>query len=565
MAKSSTTKQETFYVGLCMAGAVSAGAYTAGVLDYLIEALNEWEKRRGQPGVPSHKVQIPVMGGASAGGMTSVMAAASMNNPLTPIDKPTDDLLQEHPENKLYHSWVDLNGPDMFSTMLDASDITPGNMLSALNSSFIKPIAERVLAEDPAKWQPLPPFIMPGLKVFTTLSNLEGFAYIIPFDANSPENAQKYNMKVHNDYACFELTEDDIPGHNNGWMPLNLKTGLNLDVAINAAMATGAFPVGLEARTVTRDAKYVNNNPWLKGYLAQKPLPDGDYKTLNVDGGLINNEPFDKVRDVLVGITGEKPDDYNSFNKFKSTVLMIEPFPTSPPVPIKLSPDLLNVIGLTLSTMLSQMRAKPVNISSAMDDLCAGQYLITPSRIVPDANGGEPTVLAGEMAMSCGVLSGFGGFINKEFRVHDYFLGRFNAKIFLRDYFTIPADSLGSNPIFKNGYAGTDVTQFKSTKDDSIQIIPVFADATDYTFPDFVFSSGSNWPAVQDSDVDKFRPAIKARIQAVLLNLSVFSWFTKSLLWIGAKVVLNGKLADKVIGTIKGEFQKWQLLPKEEE
>src|ERR1700749_742650 len=112
MAKASTvsaTDQDTFYVGLCMAGAVSAGAYNAGVMDYLLEALAEWEKRRGQDGVPTHKVQIPVMGGASAGGMTSIIGATSLNNPLPPIDKPTDpnNLLAEHPENKLYHSWVD--------------------------------------------------------------------------------------------------------------------------------------------------------------------------------------------------------------------------------------------------------------------------------------------------------------------------------------------------------------------------------------------------------------------------------------------------------------------------
>src|ERR1700744_372093 len=103
-AKVSATDQDTFYVGLCMAGAVSAGAYTAGVMDYLMEALSEWEKRRGQQGVPSHLVQIPVMGGASAGGMTSLIGATSFNNPLTPIDKPTGDLMAEHPENKLYHS-----------------------------------------------------------------------------------------------------------------------------------------------------------------------------------------------------------------------------------------------------------------------------------------------------------------------------------------------------------------------------------------------------------------------------------------------------------------------------
>ncbi|WP_183567677.1 patatin-like phospholipase family protein [Mucilaginibacter sp. SP1R1] len=172
-----------FYVGLCMAGAVSAGAYTSGVMDYLIEALAEWEKRRNEPGVPSHKVQIPVMGGASAGGMTSIMAATSFNNELTPIDKPGDDLLAEHPENKLYHSWVDLTDADMFSVMLGTADIKNGKVLSALNSDFIDAIANRVVSVDtrPEKWKDLPPFIARDMKIFTTLSNLQGFDYNVAF------------------------------------------------------------------------------------------------------------------------------------------------------------------------------------------------------------------------------------------------------------------------------------------------------------------------------------------------------------------------------------------------
>ena len=31
-----------FEIGLVMAGAVSAGAYTAGVVDFLIRALDQW-------------------------------------------------------------------------------------------------------------------------------------------------------------------------------------------------------------------------------------------------------------------------------------------------------------------------------------------------------------------------------------------------------------------------------------------------------------------------------------------------------------------------------------------
>lgn len=560
MATTETPDQKVFYVGLCMAGAVSAGAYTAGVMDYLLEALAEWEKRRGEAGVPTHKVQIPVMGGASAGGMTSIVGATSLNNPLPPIDKPTaGDLLAEHPENKLYHSWVDLTAPDMFSQMLTTSDIKPGVILSALNSEFISPIADRVVSVDTTKWQPLPAFIRPGLKIFTTLTNLQGFAYTVDFGVDQPQTS-KYHMSIHNDYACFELTEDTIDGDNDGWMPLNIKTKVNTDVAACAAMATGAFPVGLQSRLLTRDSRYVAANPWLAPYIQNNPLPKGGLETLNVDGGMINNEPFDKVRDVLNNLPGQEIDNYNDFDKITNTVLMIEPFPTQKPDTISKSQAISNVLGLTLSSMLAQMRAKPVNIKNAMSQSCAGQFLITPSRMVKNADGTNDT-LVGETAIACGALQGFAGFMNKEFRVHDYFLGRYNCKIFLRDYFTVPASALQNNGIFKDGYAGIDISKFKSTKDDSYQIIPVFADATDYTFPDFKFNSGTNWPTVQDADIDQFTTPMKGRIQAVLLSMTDLNWVTKPLLWIGAKVFINRFVANKLISSIKTELQAWKLLP----
>ncbi|MDB5147638.1 MAG: patatin-like phospholipase family protein [Mucilaginibacter sp.] len=557
MTADKTSDQQVFYVGLCMAGAVSAGAYTAGVIDYLLQALTEWDKRRNEPGVPSHRVQIPVMGGASAGGMTSIMAASSLNNPITHIDKPSGDILAEHPENKLYHSWVDLIQADMFTKMLDTSDIKASGVISALNSDFINDVAKRVVAADPKLWQPLPAYIKPGLKIFTTLTNLQGYAYNVPFNSASPVPT-KYNMRIHNDYACFELTEKAITGHNNGWMPLDLKNKVNTDVAADAAMATGAFPVGLQSRIVKRDAQYVNNNPWLSNYLANTPIDAGGYQTLNVDGGMINNEPFDKVRSVLDDLTGQPDVDYNNFNKFVSTVLMIEPFPTQAPTPISQSRAVSNVIGLTLSSMLSQMRSKAVNIKDAMDEDCAGQYLITPSRRV-DTPDGKSTDLTGEQAIACGALSGFSGFLNKEFRVHDFFLGRHNCKIFLRDYFTVPAKALTTNSIFKDGYATADKAKFKSTQNDSYQIIPVFEE--DIKFPDIKFSSGTNWPTLKEKDIDRFSDGLKNRIQTIILNVADLGWLTKSLLWIGAKVILNKMVTNKIMVVIKGELKTWKLLP----
>lgn len=136
-----------------MAGAVSAGAYTAGVVDYLLEALEDWESRRGQPGVPVHKVIIEALGGASAGGMTGVITASALNNHLQPVSTADpEDLLKPRPENKLYNTWVDLIADDMFLELLKTDDIGYGKIHSLLNSSFIDVLSERAIKVDAKNW-----------------------------------------------------------------------------------------------------------------------------------------------------------------------------------------------------------------------------------------------------------------------------------------------------------------------------------------------------------------------------------------------------------------------------
>ena len=66
-----------FELGIVMAGAISAGAYSAGVMDFLLEALDAYENAKKQDNWdgPVHDVHIPVMAGASAGGMTAAISA----------------------------------------------------------------------------------------------------------------------------------------------------------------------------------------------------------------------------------------------------------------------------------------------------------------------------------------------------------------------------------------------------------------------------------------------------------------------------------------------------------
>lgn len=540
-----------FRIGLCLAGAVSAGAYTAGVLDFLVEALQAWQKRKDDqvPNTPQHDVQISVIGGASAGGMTGIIFGSAINQPYSPLNKFPVDINTPQPNHKLYHSWVDLVQDDMFPLLLKTDDINTKQIYSLLNSSFIDQIAARVTL--PAAFPKVnPSFIDANLKLFTTLTNLEGFEYNVAFKNTTTNN--KYWMSIHNDYACFKLNSNNYAA--DGWTPLDFFTNTNVSIARDAAMATGAFPVGLKARKLVRDARHVKDNPWLKGYLNKSPfaLVAGETESINVDGGVINNEPFEKVQDVLLQTTGDKIDA--TYDTFKGTVVMVDPFPS---VEEKFDNNLglATVVGNTLSAMLAQNRAKPLVLENAWDSKNPLQFLISPTRPHPTSTGNP---LVGSRAIACGALGGFSGFMHKHFRIHDFYLGRANCEHFLRHYFTVPANT--SNPIFVQGYQSViDRAPYQSSVDGGLQIIPLFT-AQRPAIPLPQFPNGSNWPSIDDKTIHSWQGAVRKRIQALLLNFDDYRWDTRLLLWIGAQVVINRKGADVVIKAIKDALRKHQLL-----
>jgi len=308
-------KPEPFRIGLCLAGAVSAGAYTAGVIDYLLEALQEWEERRDkEDGAPKHRVEIPVIGGASAGGITGMLLAAVQHSRITPIrELPANDLMGEHEENPLYHTWVDLLHEDMFKELLDMSDLEDGKVYSAVNAGFVEELAERAIQRAERKVER--PYLPDDAKVFTSVSNLKGFKVNIAFNETRMVNGvvtpltqeeqerHQHIISVHGDYACFQLNATEYNAANDengrGWTPVDFHRDVNLQIAGHAAMSTGAFPIGLRSRRLQRPFQHVKEHPFLS-HITQHITGEGPhYNTVNVDGGLVDNEPFDKVRKVL--------------------------------------------------------------------------------------------------------------------------------------------------------------------------------------------------------------------------------------------------------------------------
>ena len=121
-----------FELGLVMAGAISAGAYTAGVLDFLFEALDAYDAAKREPGWrgPVHDVRVPVMSGASAGGMTSAICALHAFHDLTHVK--TGAPPPPPRENRLYSSWVSDISLDR---LLETSDLEGPRQTAGLNRS----------------------------------------------------------------------------------------------------------------------------------------------------------------------------------------------------------------------------------------------------------------------------------------------------------------------------------------------------------------------------------------------------------------------------------------------
>src|SRR3954453_18357537 len=83
--------KNVYEIGLAMAGAISAGAYSAGVVDFLFQALHDWElaKRDDPDNVPNHSVCIRTAAGGSAGSITAALAGRGEQTAVLGIDDPS--------------------------------------------------------------------------------------------------------------------------------------------------------------------------------------------------------------------------------------------------------------------------------------------------------------------------------------------------------------------------------------------------------------------------------------------------------------------------------------------
>lgn len=471
---------DTFHLGINMAGSVSAGAYTAGVLDFLMEALEEWYAARASSSasVPMHRISIDVFSGASAGGMCAAIAAVMVQGNFEHIRNPFDPSVKDT-TNKFYESWVNKVDIEYLLQDRDLGDGKP--VISLLDSTIIDDIANYALvAGIPARRE----YISDSLTLFLSLTNVRGTPFSL---SGSGEGSAEEQIAYYADKLQFETVDANGTPESASAKPLPLGSNAGAwPLLKEAAKATGAFPLFLAPRQLKRIAADYTHSPWEPvSNLTPEPVPPlwplhaaDEIVTLNVDGGVTNNDPFQLAHDYLaihnplacVNLQTKALENPRPSNQANCAVLTVAPFPSKAQFDqdfdFARNSSIFGMLPNLFTALISQSRFLGESLSSVTSGKSSSRFVLAPS----DPNN------PGEKALQCALLGAFGGFFWRGFRAHDFQLGRRNCQKFLMDYFRLAID----NPIIAAGLQGFDpavrgavLEKFDPKQTKSLPIIPL--------------------------------------------------------------------------------------------
>ncbi len=441
-----------FKLCITMAGAVSAGGYTAGVLDYLLETLELWEQAKEKNrnlgvnhsnydhSIPMHEVEIDVISGSSAGGISGTLTLLAL------ADKDHKSYNKDNPNgenNIFYKSWVEMADDaesDTVEKLLGTKDLKQyGEVRSLLNTEAIEVIADKALSI--TNQRPMPRYASKSLDVILTTTNLRGLNFMVDFDGSGRSSSNGTVITNHGGFFRYKLNNDQfspgIPDNEDAlYYVLDFKKPEDMQYLKDATLSTAAFPIGLKSREITISKEYIKRYP---KYLFGKTkgitpiIPEGDnYSFSSVDGGVINNEPYG------IGLKVLKEKNQNHFRDDKYAVIMVDPFPNKDHDVEKTGSSITKIAGGLFKALRNQVMFNQDGILDALELNDRTKFLIEPIRKI-EING---EWVRPKSDLASAPISGFAGFLNRDLREHDFQLGRKNCQTFLRYYFAVSEENI---------------------------------------------------------------------------------------------------------------------------
>lgn len=436
-------KGRTIEIGLVLAGTASAGAYTAGVLDFLVEALDAWQAAGAahQPDVPTHRVLIGTIAGASGGAINGALLTK-----LAAHGFPHGSGGDGNPASPFLELWRAAAEPEDFLATSDAET----RLVSLLNTERFEAIADRFLKAEPTSTLRRN-FLASPLRFAPMIGNATGIPYKIDLQGTAGFG---HAMVAHADYLRFARDLGGAPFNRPD--PKADQVDLVDDGAWSqlgtAAMASGAFPGVFPGRPVTRPIDYLRYRavvvpsdvadgppdirPLVPDWSVLGPLVEnGSFKCNTMDGGVFDNEPIGFVHRAVAGMTGRNPRDARSMNR---TILLIDPFAETVDLGPQEPPPLHKALAGLVGALIQQARFKPEDTALASDETVYSRFLIAP------VSASNPEGDRGAEAIAGGGLGSFMALLHPDLMRFDFELGRYNAYAFLMRHFAVPHEPLAA-------------------------------------------------------------------------------------------------------------------------
>jgi len=566
-----------FDIGLVMGGTVSAGTYTAGVLDFLFEALDQWEAAKAgelegvdKDEIPDHRVRLRVISGTSGGGINALLAARALHYRFPPAAKDSAIVRAIHDSpNPFFEVWV--NDADI-TKMLDNSDLNGSAAVSSiLNGAALQKIASDAL-DFPSGRQLRSGLVRPcggrkwtydPLSIAVTHTNLSGVPYVQNYAGLGV--SQEF-FTSHADYVHLYVGASPdagvtgskvpvLPGmswlnvpQNSGIASATAPTGLAeipWSRITQNALGTSAFPIGMPARNVQRDAshyayRFVQNNvtgecQWISPFwsrVAENPATLSAYSFISFDGGCTDNQPITLARQALEGLERQK--DSSADDATRGLILidpLCDPLPTT-----SAEVSLAKLFAPLIHMFVGANRFATADMVGFLDPKVFNRFLIGPKRKLHD-----DSATVGGKALCGEGLGAFLGFMCRDYREHDFLLGRKNCQDFLTQTFVLG----DGNTLFAAGIQPQLDASLPKPMGGVRPIVPLYGSAS-------VPQQQPDWPA------GKFRPnAVKGpiadRVRHTLDHVNGFlrmPSYEEMAIRPLVNLVIVPKIADKIVSII---------------
>ncbi|BAZ17194.1 hypothetical protein NIES4071_90720 [Calothrix sp. NIES-4071] len=397
-------------LAVVISGAVSLGSYEAGVMYEVLEAIAIHNDKATSD---EERIEIDVITGASAGGMTACILAQHLICGDQPLPDNPKQCLREPYNNPLYNAWV--KEVDI-RQLLDVA--VSEQKFSLLQTEVVEKIGSKYLQDQPVMNE-RHPAAAPKIYVGVAMSNISGFNFSISTDyarlstdetGGEPKGTKKFSYtrykdqffciasrNVSGDATLVEIDRKTITDpltHQSiiQWKKFrDTSRDTNWKELREVGLSSGAFPFAFKARKIKRF-----------GGLGKRENRNGDY--LYTDGGVFENEPIGMAKTLVEDIDQQDPSTKRYYLYIAPSLRELPENPFTQ----NFEPDFLTVGVALLNSIFQQSRFQ----DWVMEEMDAPVFSIT----------------ATDFELIGDVFSAFGGFLEEKFRAYDYNIGRERAR-----------------------------------------------------------------------------------------------------------------------------------------